>query len=163
MDEPEVKRSVWERVAPWIVGAGAIAVLLLTIDNHVLAQDAKNLSQQNLNSQNHHHAATVKKDAQLQAALNDVQQSAAAIKYLGGVIVYQNGQIIAGQQQGHATLNVLTALQQELTGAETSVGGALVKGQAQINAYFGYLTCLVTNTSDQAACGAAPPLPATMG
>lgn len=126
------------------------------------------LSQQNLNSQNNHHTSNVKTQAQLQEALNEanaalvvVKQSAAVIEYEGGVIAFQNGEIIAAQQAGHATLNAITALEGQLSGAESSVGGALVTGQAQINAYLNYLTCLTTNMSNQVVCGAAPPLPPT--
>lgn len=133
-----------------------------------LSEENKALAQQNLISQNNHHASTDKKNTQLAAALNEantalteVKASAAAIQYEGGVIAYQNGEIIAAQQAGHATLNAITALQMQLSGAETSVGAALTKGQAQINAYLGYLTCLVTNMSNQAVCGSAPPLPVT--
>jgi multidrug efflux pump subunit AcrA (membrane-fusion protein) len=136
-----------------------------------LSQENYNLSKASLISQNNHHAATVKAQKAQAALLKEVQQSASVIQYLGGVIIYQNAQlksadqqIIAGQQQGHATLNAINAIEQQLSAAESSVGAKLTQGQAQINAYLGYLTCLGLSdgSGNQASCGAAPPLPATV-
>ena len=159
---------LWDAVAPWLVAALAAFVLILTIDNHFLAQEAKNLSQANLTSQDNHHANTVKAqkaaataDAELATALRELKASAAAIEYEGGVIAYQNGEIIQAQQQGHATLMVLQALQNEVSQEVPAATVALKAGQAQINAYLHYLTCLGTHQSNTAVCGSAPPLPPT--
>lgn len=167
--------SFWDKAAPYLVAGLGAFVLILTIDNHVLAQSAANLSQQNLNSQNNHHAATDKKNAQLaqalreaNAALADVKESAAVIEYEGGVIAYQNGQIIAAQQQGHATqalqvqmANTQAEFQTQLNDDEATLKTALIAGQAQINTYLHYLTCIGTNPTNTTVCGAAPTLPAT--
>lgn len=149
--------------------AGAFGYVLWsqrTIVN--LSQENYNLSKASLISQNNHHASTVKAQQAQAALLMEVKQSAAAIQYLGGVIVYQNAQlksddelIISAQAQGHALLATVQALQTDLTTDEQSLGGKLTAGQAQINVYLGYLSCITTNMSNQAICGAAPPLPAT--
>lgn len=122
---------------------------------------AASLAKEDLNSQNNHHASTVKKDAQLQEALNELQASAEAIKFEGGVIAYQDGVILQGQQQGHATLALLQALQTEIDKDVPALGGALKLGQAQINAYLGWLGCLDQHQGSSASCGDAPPLPPT--
>lgn len=149
--------------------AGAFGYVLWsqrTIVN--LSQQDYNLSKRSLISQNNHHASTVKSQAQQAALLMEVKQSAAAIQYLGGVIIYQNGEIIAAQQQGHATqalqvqmANTQAEFQVQLNQDETMLKTALISGQAQINAYLGYLTCLTVNMSNQAVCGTAPALPST--
>lgn len=126
-----------------------------------LAQTSVNLSRQNLRSQDNHHANTVKKDAQLQVAIDEVKQSAAAIKYLLGVVTYEGAEIINAQQSGHATLMAIAALQMEVSQDLPQATTALKAGQAQINTYLHYLTCLGTNPTNAAVCGAAPPLPPT--
>lgn len=157
-----------DRTVSWGVAVLAVIAFFSIVGNVFQDRTIVNLSQQNLNSQNAHHAATIKKDKELQEALNtaniaitELKASAAAIQYEGGVIAYQNGEIIAAQQAGHATLAAITGLEMQLTQAEGSVGATLVGGQTQINAYLKYLTCLGTNQSNVAVCGSAPALPAT--
>lgn len=165
-------RSTWHKV--WGKTATVIVVLSVAfalsagawaVDNSYvtrqLAQENKTLALLNLRSQNNHHASTIRKDAQLQQALNELKSAAGVIQYEGAVLAYQNGEIIAAQQQGHATLAVMQALQQEINADVPALSGALKLGQAQINAYLNYLTCLTLNPTNAATCGAAPPLPPT--
>lgn len=133
-----------------------------------LSQENQALATQNLNSQNNHHANTVKTQAQLTAALNaanaslaEVKESAAVIEYEGGVIAFQNGIIIAAQQQGHNTLAAIQQIQMEVGADEQKLAAALNTGQAEINAYLVYLSCLGKNSGNTAVCGSAPPLPPT--
>lgn len=107
----------------------------------------------NLISQNNHHTATVKADAA-------IENAEGAIAYEGGVITYLLGEITASQQAGHQTLAELQSLQEEINVELPNAVAALRTGQAQINAYLAYLTCLDTSTKTD-ACGAAPPLPPT--
>lgn len=126
-----------------------------------LAQTSVNLSRQNLKSQDNHHANTVKTQARLAAAQQQLEQSADAIKYLLGVVTYEGGEILSAQQSGHATLAAIAALQMEVSQDLPQATAALKAGQAQINAYLRYLTCLGTNPSNQVICGSPPPLPST--
>lgn len=115
------------------------------------AKAAARFAKENLISQNNHHAATVKADAAILAA-------EAVISYEGGVITFLLAEIAQGQQQGHQTLAEVQALQMEVTVELPAAVAALEKGQAEINAYLGYLTCLNLSTN-ASTCGAAPPLP----
>lgn len=177
-------RDFWHKL--WGKASVVIVVLALAAGIYGLAWGLNNsfvvrqqsaeiiaLTRQSITSGNRHHAETAKQNAHLQQALDELKQAAAAIEYEGGVIAYQNGElnqkddaIIAAQQQGHALLMTVQALALQLSQAETSVGAALVKGQAQINAYLAYLTCLGTHPATAeldniAICGTPPPLPPT--
>lgn len=151
----------WGRLTAKVVTVLAVAAALYGfawgIDNaHAardLAQTGVNLSRQNLRSQNNHHEATVKAD-------QDIENAEGAIAYEGGVITYLLGEITQQQQAGHQTLAQLQSLQQEINVELPDAVAALRTGQAQINAYLEYLTCL-NLTTDPATCGTAPPLPST--
>lgn len=167
--------SLWDKAVPWLVAGLGLFVLLLTIDNHILAQannnlaqQGKSLAEQNLNSQNHHHASTVKKDAQLQQALNELKASAAAIQYEGGVIAYQGGEqkilldeVLAAQAQGHALLMAVAGLQMEINQDVPALKFGLNVGQMEISNFLHYTACLGTHPTDIAVCGTEPPLPST--
>lgn len=172
----KTKRRRKVAVRRWVLVAGmvlsALAVAWLGLSQYQIIQDGSTIKGQNatitrltlanLVSQNHHHAATVKTDDQLKVALTELKAAAAAIEYEGGVIAYQNGEIIAAQQSGHATLMVIQALQTEVSQELPAATAALKAGQAQINAYLHFLTCIGTNPTNTAVCGAAPPLPPTL-
>lgn len=132
------------------------------------AATIKNLTAQNLSSQNNHHAATAKIDAQLAAALADVKAEAEAIEYEGGVIIFQNAElkakddeIIAAQGQGHALQEAVLSLQQEINQDVPELKLGLNNGQAQINTFLHWLGCVGTNPTNATTCGAEPPLPST--
>lgn len=122
-----------------------------------------NLSQRSLISQDNHHASTVRSQQVAAVTEQQIKDAEAVIQYEGGVIAYQNGVIIQAQQQGHATLNVITQLQTDLTTDFNAVSTALINGQKQINTYLQFLatqTC-VTQTKEGIACSVPPPLPST--
>lgn len=160
-ESPGRLAHLWDVAAPWIVGVLAMLALLGLGAVLLLAAEGKDLARQDLNSQNNHHASTVKKDSQLQQALNEANAALAEVKQEAAAIKAEGEIIIAAQQQGHDTLTAVAALQMEVSTELPKAVAGLTNGQAQINAYLGYLTCLGKNPTNPAVCGAVPTLPAT--
>lgn len=164
-------RTIWDKAATIITVlalAAAIGGVAWGLNNSRVARSlaAENVAQgqtiiaqnktitrislRSLNASNNHHASTVKAD-------NAIMAAEAVISYEGGVITFLLGEIADGQQQGHQTLAELQNLQMEVTVELPEAVAALTKGQEQINAYLGYLTCI--NLNAPSICGTAPPLP----
>lgn len=182
MDLLKTPRSVWRgacRLWDWLKGPQArglfavvavLALILATYNSQIAKNDsgaakkssaaaasssaaAEVTARHALISQNNHHSETVKSNALLQS-------EAVAIDAEGKIIIDQNTEILQDHAQTQSTLDALTALQGEFNTAQKQDGAAVLGGQAQINTYFGYLTCIVLH-GDSPACGAAPPLPQT--
>lgn len=69
-------RGIWEKASPWIVALLAVLFVLSVVGNFVLELNANR-------SQNNHHAATVKSDAQIEALVKQLASATAANHKLG--------------------------------------------------------------------------------
>jgi hypothetical protein len=187
--EPGWIRRGWERFSDYaivLIGLAGLAALIFGVisahsaDNNSAAAltnsqvaransaAAKAAAQKSLRIQKHYHQQNVASQAQIKQLLSEVKDEAAAIEYEGGVITFlsaENGQkddeILAAQAQGHALLTAVAGLQMEINQDVPELRLGLNNGQAQINAYLYYLTCVGTNPTNATVCGAAPPLPTT--
>lgn len=187
--EPRWLRRTWDRFSDYaivLVGLAALGLLVFGVisahsaDNNSAAAlansetakqnsaAAKATAEKSLIAQRNNHRQNVATQAQIKQLLGELTDEAAAIQYEGGVITFlsaENGQkddeILAAQAQGHALLEAVAGLQAEINQDVPELKTGLDNGQAQINTYLHYLTCIGTNPTNSTVCGAAPPLPAT--
>jgi hypothetical protein len=141
-------------VRRWIlVTAVAIGMALGAYDIWITAQSGRQLDEiQSLTNKsiavsNNHHASSVQKDDEIQKAV-DIANGALA-------------EISANQKTNEGVLAQVKALQSDLDSLVPQATSEIKAGQAQINAYLVYLSCLGTHPGNVAVCGATPPLPPT--
>lgn len=138
--------AIKDKGVNWGFALLAVITFASVIGNVIQGHTNEALAQKALTTQHNFHQQNVATQAQ--------------IKHLTAETGKKDDAIIAAQQQGHALLMAVAGLQMEINQQLPAAVAGLTKGQAQINAYLHYLTCLGTNPTNSAVCGAAPPLPA---